>query len=146
MPNPDAVAVQMMSQPKPPDPMLASGGAERRCEKVRAVTVRRSRSASKDLDHARLAAETQYKHLALQAKSQLDIQKMELDGLQGRHRRACANCRTLASPVERKAIRMTAMSMLTRICAKLKKLPDQQNQSDSSGHAASTIDERRGPN
>jgi hypothetical protein len=75
MPNPQQLQ-QMMSQPKPPDPMLLAAQAQ--MEKVRSDTAKSV--GQQDLDHARLAAETQYKHLALQAKTQTDIQKMELEG------------------------------------------------------------------
>ena len=75
MPNPQQMQA-LMSQPKPPDPMLLAAQAQ--MEKVRSDTAKSV--GQQDLDHARLAAETQYKHQALQAKTQTDIQKMELEG------------------------------------------------------------------
>jgi hypothetical protein len=74
MPNPQQMQA-LMSQPKPPDPMLLAAQAQ--MEKVRSDTAKSV--GQQDIDHARLAAETQYKHQALQAKTQTDIQKMELE-------------------------------------------------------------------
>ena len=75
MPNPQQMQA-LMSQPKPPDPMLLAAQAQ--MEKVRSDTAKSV--GQQDIDHARLAAETHYKHQALQAKTQTDIQKMELEG------------------------------------------------------------------
>ena len=75
MPNPQQMQV-LMSQPKPPDPMLLAAQAQ--MEKVRSDTAKSV--GQQKIDQDRLAAETHYKHQALQAKTQTDIQKMELDG------------------------------------------------------------------
>ena len=75
MPNPQQMQA-LMSQPKPPDPMLLAAQAQ--MEKVRSDTAKSV--GQQKIDQDRLAAETHYKHEALQAKTQTDIQKMELEG------------------------------------------------------------------
>ena len=119
MPNPMQLQ-QMMSQPKPPDPMLLAAQAQ--MEKVRSDTAKSV--GQQDLDHARLAAETQYKHLALQAKSQLDIQKMELDGRKAGID-AHVQLSTLASQLMKDQDDSDAADQDSQL-----KASDQQNQSD----------------
>ena len=119
MPNPMQLQ-QMMSQPKPPDPMLLAAQAQ--MEKVRSDTAKSV--GQQDLDHARLAAETQYKHLALQAKSQLDIQKMELDGRKAGID-AHVQLSTLASQLMKNQDDSDAADQDSQL-----KASDQQNQSD----------------
>ena len=119
MPNPQQLQ-QMMSQPKPPDPMLLAAQAQ--MEKVRSDTAKSV--GQQDLDHARLAAETQYKHLALQAKTQTDIQKMELEG-----RKAGIDAHVQLSTLASQLMKDQDDSDAADQDAQLK-ASDQQNQSD----------------
>ena len=119
MPNPQQLQ-QMMSQPKPPDPMLLAAQAQ--MEKVRSDTAKSV--GQQDLDHARLAAETQYKHLALQAKTQTDIQKMELEG-----RKAGIDAHVQLSTLASQLMKDQDDSDAADQDAQLKS-SDQQNQSD----------------
>ena len=119
MPNPMQLQ-QMMSQPKPPDPMLLAAQAQ--MEKVRSDTAKSV--GQQQIDQSRLAAETQYKHLALQAKSQLDIQKMELEG-----RKAGIDAHVQLSTLASQLMRDQDDSDAADQDAQLKS-SDQQNQSD----------------
>jgi hypothetical protein len=73
-PNPQQLQ-QMMSQPKTPDPMAVAAQAQ--MEKVRSDSAKAL--AQQQLDQSRLIADTQFKHQQLHAKTQLDIQKMDID-------------------------------------------------------------------
>jgi hypothetical protein len=73
-PNPQQLQ-QMMSQPKAPDPMAVAAQAQ--IEKVRSDSAKAL--AQQQLDQSRLIADTQFKHQQLHAKTQLDIQKMDID-------------------------------------------------------------------
>jgi len=73
-PNPMQMQ-QMMSAPKTPDPMAVAAQAQ--LEKVRSDSAKAL--AQQQLDQAKLQADTEYKHKALQAKSQIDVQKLDID-------------------------------------------------------------------
>jgi hypothetical protein len=73
-PNPQQLQ-RMMSAPKPPDPMAVAAQAQ--IEKVRSDSAKSL--AQQQLDQSRLIADTQFKHQQLHAKTQLDIQKMDID-------------------------------------------------------------------
>jgi hypothetical protein len=74
-PNPMQMQA-MASAPKPPDPMLLAAQAQ--MEKVRADTAKSV--GQQNIDRERMTNETTLKHLQLQAKTQLDAQKLELEG------------------------------------------------------------------
>jgi hypothetical protein len=73
-PNPQQMQA-MMSAPKAPDPMAVAAQAQ--MEKVRSDSAKAL--AQQQLDQSRLIADTQFKHQQLHAKTQLDIQKMDID-------------------------------------------------------------------
>ena len=109
-----------MSQPKPPDPMLLAAQAQ--MEKVRSDTAKSV--GQQKIDHERLAAETHYKHQALQAKTQTDIQKMELEG-----RKAGIDAHVQLSTLASQLMRDQDDSDQADQDSQLKQA-DQQNQSD----------------
>jgi hypothetical protein len=74
-PTPDQMQA-LANIPKPPDPMLLAAQAQ--MEKVRSETARAV--SQQGIDRQKLAAETDYKHQALQAKTQYDFQKLALEG------------------------------------------------------------------
>ena len=74
-PNPQQMQM-ILSQPKTPDPMAVAAQAQ--LEKVRSDTSKAV--GQQQLDREKMVHENVFKHQQLQAKTQTDIQKMELEG------------------------------------------------------------------
>ena len=68
----------MLSAPKPPDPQAMA--AQAMMEKVRAETAKAVGQQS--IDRTKMEQENDFKHMQLQAKTQLDVQKLDLQGQQ----------------------------------------------------------------
>jgi hypothetical protein len=74
--TPSQQTMQMIAnQPKPPDPMAVAAQAQ--LEKVRSESAKAV--AQQTNDRARTAAEYQFKHQQLHAKTMLDLQKLDLE-------------------------------------------------------------------
>jgi hypothetical protein len=77
--TPTAQQMQMMlSAPKPPDPQAMA--AQAMMEKVRAETAKAVGQQS--IDRAKMQQENEFKHRQLEAKTQIDVQKLDLQGQQ----------------------------------------------------------------
>ena len=69
---------QMLSAPKPPDPQAMA--AQAMMEKVRAETAKAV--GQQTIDRTKMQQENEFKHTQLQAKTQIDLQKLDLEGRQ----------------------------------------------------------------
>ena len=76
-PNPQQMQM-MLSAPKPPDPQAMA--AQAMMEKVRAETAKAV--GQQAIDRSKMQQENDFKHMQLQAKTQLEIQKLDLQGQQ----------------------------------------------------------------
>ena len=76
-PNPQQMQM-MLSAPKPPDPQAMA--AQAMMEKVRAETAKAV--GQQTIDRTKMQQENDFKHMQLQAKTQLEIQKLDLQGQQ----------------------------------------------------------------
>lgn len=76
-PNPQQMQM-MLSAPKPPDPQAMA--AQSMMEKVRAETAKAV--GQQQLDRAKMQQENDFKHMQLSAKTQIDLQKLDLQGQQ----------------------------------------------------------------
>ena len=74
-PNPQQMQM-IMAQPKTPDPMAMAAQAQ--MERVRSDTAKAV--GQQDLDRQKMVHENIFKHQQLQAKTQIDVQKLALEG------------------------------------------------------------------
>jgi hypothetical protein len=77
--TPTAQQMQMMlSAPKPPDPQAMA--AQAMMEKVRSETAKAV--GQQHIDRTKMEAENAFKHRQLEAKTQIDLQKLDMEGAQ----------------------------------------------------------------
>ena len=116
------VMQQMMSQPKPPDPQAMA--AQAALEKVRMEAAKAV--GSQNLESQKMTMENQFKHAQLQSKSQIDIQKLEMDS-QAAHLDNHAKLAQLASQLMKNQSDSDAQDQQSQL-----DMADQQNQQDQS--------------